>query len=233
MPTRTSSRTEEFVGVMLRNSPNFAGLDEAIIQRLAVAKNIHYLIKGQFVFMDGDKVDSYIIILRGMVRLIKQSPCGRVFTISILQSGETLTDITIFNEVPAFVSAEAIRPTTILCIARDEFLSIVASNPVLASNIMGTVGKRVKSIIERVMYILTDKAERRVCKTILMLSLEYGSMVPFTHQDVADMAGVSRETTSRAIVNLQKLGIIHSYRGSFNVLNMDRLNQLFYDLDTE
>ena len=149
-----------------------------------------------------------------------------------MHPGNTLNDISIFNDAPAFVSAEALKPTTLIAIERDEFLAIVSSNPELICRMMRTVGGRVKSVMERLIYMMTDKAERRVCKVILMLSAEYGTVVPFTHQDIADMAGVSRETASRAIVHLQGAELIVPYRGSITIVNVQKLAQLFDDGDS-
>jgi len=223
--------TDEAVAAVLRQSANFAGLDEAVIQRLTANKKLHHFNKGEFIYMDGDPTNAYLVVFRGMVRLFKQSPCGRIFTMTVMHAGNTLNDISIFNDTPAFVSAEVLKPTTVISIEREEFLSVVSGNPELMCNMMRTVASRVKSIMERLVYMMADKAERRVCKVILMLSAEYGAVVPFTHQDIADMAGVSRETASRAIIHLQSGGLIIPYRGSLKIVSLRKLAHLFDDGD--
>jgi len=68
--------------------------------------------------------------------------------------------------------------------------------------------------------------EQRLARTLLMLSAKLGSTLPFTRQEIADMAGTTTETAIRITSQLKERGIIGSVRGKIIILNETKLKLL-------
>ena len=59
-----------------------------------------------------------------------------------------------------------------------------------------------------------------------MLSAKLGLTLPFTRQDIAEMAGTTTETAIRVLSHLKDRGIIRSARGKVIILNEEKLRLL-------
>ena len=59
-----------------------------------------------------------------------------------------------------------------------------------------------------------------------MLSSKLGLTLPFTRQEVADMAGTTTETTIRVMSQLKNRKIIRSVRGKVIIIDKEKLRLL-------
>ena len=59
-----------------------------------------------------------------------------------------------------------------------------------------------------------------------MLSLKLGLTLPFTRQELANMAGTTIETAIRVMTRLKDRGIIRSVRGKVIILDKEKLRLL-------
>ncbi|MDO9333505.1 MAG: helix-turn-helix domain-containing protein, partial [Dehalococcoidales bacterium] len=65
-----------------------------------------------------------------------------------------------------------------------------------------------------------------LARTLLMLSSKLGPSLPFTRQDIADMAGTTTETAIRFLSNLNARKITRSARGKIMILDELKLKLL-------
>jgi len=79
----------------IRQASIFDGLDEVSIKNLIVMAKPRYYSKGQFIFLEGDFIDHYYVILQGKVVAIKQTLLGKDVIVRILRSGDTIGDVAI------------------------------------------------------------------------------------------------------------------------------------------
>ena len=70
------------------------------------------------------------------------------------------------------------------------------------------------------------RVEQRLARTLLMLSSKLGPTLPFTRQEIADMAGTTTETAIRFMSRLKDGGIIRSVRGKTVILDETKLRLL-------
>jgi len=62
--------------------------------------------------------------------------------------------------------------------------------------------------------------------TLLMLSAKLGPTLPFTRQEIANMAGTTTETAIRVTSQLKERRIIRSVRGKIIILDETKLRLL-------
>jgi len=209
-----------------RQSPIFASLDEDELKKIAGLATSHHFKKGEFIILEGDAPLPFHIIQEGRVKVFKQSSSGKDFTIGAFHHGDTFGEVAVFDGKACSASAQAMDETIVLTIRRDEFLSLVARNPIIAMKIIGIMGERIKSAHNSLRDLAADRVEQRLTKVLLMLSSKYGTTLPFTRQEIADMAGTTTETTIRVMNRLKNSGIIRSTRGKMIIMDKTKLQLL-------
>lgn len=68
--------------------------------------------------------------------------------------------------------------------------------------------------------------EQRLARILLMLASRMGNTLPFTRQELADMAGMTTETAIRLTGGLSERGIIRTSRGQLVILDEAKLRAL-------
>ncbi len=180
----------------------------------------------EFIFWDGDAPDWFYIVAEGKVKVLKYSSSGKEFIIAFFGSGEMFGEVAVFENKPYPASAQATAKTRVLGIKREDFLSFLAHRPEMALRIINVLGGRLRDAQSRLRDLAAERVEQRLARTLLMLSSKFGSTLPFTRQEIADMAGTTTETASRVMSRLKDGGIIRSVRGRTIIVDETKLRLL-------
>ena len=73
--------------------------------------------------------------------------------------------------------------------------------------------------------VAADTANNRLVRTLKSLYEETGHTLHLTHQEVAQMAWTTLETTTRILSKLKKDNIISTKRGKIIILRPDKLSE--------
>ncbi len=106
----------------------------------------------------------------------------------------------------------------------------VTADPKLYGELFCEVGHHLKSNVNSIENISLRNSYSRVAHELLFLCRQFGEptksgtqiTVPLTHQDIADILGITRETVTMAIVKLRDKGIIDNLR-QITVLDINKL----------
>uniref|UniRef100_UPI00314025A2 Crp/Fnr family transcriptional regulator n=1 Tax=uncultured Nitrospira sp. TaxID=157176 RepID=UPI00314025A2 len=169
--------------------------------------------KGQFIFRQGDPADWFHIIKQGNVKCVKSSHEGREVTLKVLMPGDLFC-----CEASALVGeghpgcAQSMGEGSIVKIHRKVMLDVIQRNPGAAVNIINYLSLRLRESQDNAKAFALDRAEQRVASILVNLTQRSGIQeatgirmgVRLTHQDLADMAGLTKETTSRILSRFKK-----------------------------
>jgi CRP-like cAMP-binding protein len=211
---------------ILRHSLIFSSLSQeelAELSRLAIERSFD---AGEYIFWEGDAPDWFYIIAEGRVKVLKHASSGKEFIVAFFGIGEMFGEVAVFENKPYPASSQALIKTKVLGIRKDDLLAFLASRPQVALRIISVLGGRLRDAQNRLMDFAGERVEQRIARILLMLSSRLGSELPFTKQEIADMAGTTTETAIRVISRLKSAGIIHSGRGRMTILNKTRLKLL-------
>lgn len=211
---------------VLKQSFIFSSLNEDELAGLAGLAIERSFVPGEFIFWDGDAPEWFYIIAEGRVKVVKHSSLGKEFIIAFFGSGEMFGEVAVFEDKPYPASAQAVAETKVLGIKREDFLSFLAHRPQVALRIISVLGGRLRDAQSRLKDLAGERVEQRLAQTLLMLSAKLGSTLPFTRQEIADMAGTTTETAIRFMSRLKDGGIIRSTRGKIIILNETKLRLL-------
>jgi len=211
---------------LLKRSFIFSELSEEELAELAGLAARRSFVPGEFVFWEGDAPDSFYIVIEGRVKVLKHSSLGKEFIIAFFGPGEVFGEVAVFQDRPYPASAQAAADTKVLRIRREDFLSFVAQRPQVVLRIISVLGERLRDAQGRLKDLAGERVEQRLAGTLLMLSAKLGATLPFTRQEIADMAGTTTETAIRFISRLKAGGIIRSARGRITILDKTKLRLL-------
>ena len=211
---------------ILKQSLLFSSLNEAELaelSRLAIERSFR---PDEFVFWEGDAPDYFYVVVEGRIKIAKYSSSGKEFIIAFFGPGEMFGEVAVFEVKPYPASAQAVADTRVLVIKKDAFLSFLATRPQVALEIINVLGGRLRDAQSRLKDLAGERVEQRIAMTLLMLSSKLGLTLPFTRQEIANMAGTTTETAIRVTSQLKERGIIRSVRGKIIILDETKLRLL-------
>jgi CRP/FNR family transcriptional regulator len=211
---------------ILGYSPIFSGLNDDVLRALAGLAVERSFKEGEFIFWDGDAPDWFYVIAEGSVKVIKHSSQGREFIIAFFGPGEMFGEVAVFENRPYPASAQATADTEVLGIKGADLLSFLADRPQVALRIINILGGRLRDAQSRLRDLAGERVEQRIASVLVMLSKKLGPTLPFTRQEIADMAGTTTETAIRVMGQFRSRGIIRSVRGRVTILDEQKLRLL-------
>lgn len=211
---------------ILKNSSIFSSLDDNELNELASLATERSFVTDEFIFWDGDTPEWFYVVAEGKVKVLKHSSTGREFIIAFFSPGEMFGEVAVFENKPYPASAEAVAETRVVGIRREDFLSFLADRPQVALRIINVLGGRLRDAQGRLRDLAGERVEQRIAGILLMLSSKIGLTLPFTRQELADMAGTTTETAIRVMSQLRERGIIRSSRGKVIILDKEKLRLL-------
>ncbi len=162
--------------------------------------------RGASIAWGGEEDRHAYLVEKGMVKL-NASPGGsaKETILAILGPGELFGRIPLANEEGGSSRAVAMEETTILRVDAAGMERLLDSMPDLANRIIRMIGRRLRRLEARVSHLLFKDARQRVAFIVLDLMNEWGAPhagggvlldLRITHQDMANLTGLTRETVS-------------------------------------
>lgn len=209
----------------------FADLDDERRQLVLTRMPRRSFRKGDTVFFEGDVGDSLHVVERGTVAVRVSTPLGDVVTLTVLGAGAS------FGE-QALLSDESLRTASVVALERVEtrvlhrrdFEQLCRDEPSverLVGLVMAAQVRRLSTLVLEAMYL---PAERRVVRRIADLADVYdeGRLpidIPLRQEDLATMAGTTRQTTNQVLKQLEEAGVVMLRRGGVEVHRRDELDR--------
>jgi CRP/FNR family transcriptional regulator/CRP/FNR family cyclic AMP-dependent transcriptional regulator len=201
---------------LLRRVPFFSCLhDDGIAQlsSLVIAKTYP---RDNLIVLAEDEGDTLFIIVGGQVKVSIISEDGREVILAILGKGQFFGEMSLLDGKPRSATVIAIQDTELLTLRRTDFLRLIERVPELAVKVLAALTARLRKADRKIESLALMDVSGRVASALLQISEEMGSPSPRgilirnrpTHQELANMAGTTRETVSRVIKRLEHQGYV-------------------------
>ncbi len=167
-------------------------------------------------FQEGDQGEVLYILSSGMVKLYKIDLEGHEKTLAMLKPPEFFGEMALLGEQGRSATALAVRETLVYLLFKDDFQRLLKDYPSVSLNVANTLSQRLSGMIDEAQVLSYKDAQGRVAYVILRLY--WGGLIDFndagnavlrlTHQELASLAGTSRETVTRALKALEEERVI-------------------------
>ena len=197
----------------------FEGLAASAIQELAHLAAVKSYAKGDIIFLPNEPCRHFQIVVRGLVKVSIYAPSGFRLTYLLAGQGEPLNLIGPFTGAIRPISAKALKKSLVLCIGRDDFVSVAFNHPIIFSNTISILGRAIDSANLRILDMVEKRVEQRLARVLYTLHTKFGSTLNFTSSELAELTGTTTESALRALGRFRKIGAIRSGRATIQILD--------------
>lgn len=212
----------------------FKDLTEKEIEEIlsVVPQRIRKFQSGSQVAQSGDRVNSLMIVISGVVKGEMVDYAGRVIKIEDIPAPGALASAFIFGNRNRFpVNVITVTDTEILIIDKSQFLNLMMKNDKILVNFLDMISNRSQFLSEKIKFLNFKTIKGKLAQYILQLSAGKKEPVRFskTQNDLADFFGVARPSIARALSEMEDEGLIQAHGKIIKVLNEKKLTEMTID----
>jgi len=216
-PSRTAS-DEAWPGTrqLYRNGEFFRQNSDAALLDFASISDRFSCPGGTLILREGEKPASVLLLLEGKVKLSLNSIDGQRLIIGFASPGEILGLTSVVSGLLYEITAEAQFPCKISSLPRQSFLDFLLRSPVACQNVTRQLSLDYTRNLEQLRMLgLTSSAAAKLAKLLLDWCAESsrtlrGTQIQcsFTHGEIGELIGASRETISRCMNDFKRRGLV-------------------------
>ncbi|MHC4233515.1 MAG: Crp/Fnr family transcriptional regulator [Planctomycetota bacterium] len=187
--------------------------------------------KNESVYELGQPTNALYLVLRGRARLRDKDRDGRDIAVTFAAEGEAFGLEALAGLPQRTLSASAAEASEFLSIEADALRELLIRDGALTRHLLRHAAEVMTHMEERTKMLAFLDVPSRLAGTILWLADRYGVAgdrgveVPywFTHQEMADLIGSTRETVTTVLAEFKREGLVDSRNHHFMVLDRDAL----------
>jgi CRP/FNR family transcriptional regulator len=179
------------------------------IRRKIIIKRVK---KDEVILYEEDTNKFMYEILDGRIKVVQYTEDGKEIIIAIHNAGDSFGEISLIDGKTTTAAVLALEDAVVAIISKEVFYSVLYSNEKVLDNLLKMLCSRIRENIDNIKILNFSNASQRVKMSLIGLLQEHGEETPegtlldirLTHQDIASMAGLARETVTRVIDLWQK-----------------------------
>jgi len=219
----------------LRNVPIFSDLSDSDLTKIALKMVPREYGKGKMILLEESHGESFFIITSGAVKVTRLSDDGREVILAILGVSDFFGEMSLLDGSGRSANIVANETAIMLTLSRRDFLECLESYPKIAISLLEELAIRLRKSDQQIESLSLSDSEQRIGITLIRLAEELGTIkqgnvfiknLPF-QQDIANMAGTSRETVSRTLKLLEDKSLIMKENRVLTIFNFDSFRTTF------
>jgi CRP/FNR family cyclic AMP-dependent transcriptional regulator len=226
----------ESTAELLRRVPVFATLAPEELERVAQVAVPRHFAAGHIVFREGDESDTCYVVRSGHARAIRQHTDGRAIALATFGPGDIFGELAMFDRERRSATVEAVEDTDALAILGGDMRRLLREHPEIAVKLLAALGRRLRESNERLVRQSFQTVQSRVATVLSRLAeglIADGHppedvLIVSTQAELAQLAGSSRESTSRFLAVLERAGIISQGRGRLVIHDPEALQRYVF-----
>ncbi len=217
----------------LKTCDLFERLSDAEAERLNRRALVRTFKKKAVVYAPAEAGQTVLVLATGRVKIYGLTPEGRETILAFVEQGELFGELAALDGQPRREFAAAVEDCEVLAIPGEDFMALLECRADLALSVTRLVGLRRQRIETRLRSILFLPSRPRLIRVLVELvethgertGTRYAIRFPLSHQDFAGLIGVSRETVTLTLGQLQIEGLIAVERRRVVLLDLERLRR--------
>ena len=173
-----------------------------------------YVKKGQRIFTEGNPANGLYALYEGKVKIHQQLKSGQEQIVELLKPSDVFGYKALLCEENYSFSATAIEDSLVCLIAKDAFNTIIERSHSFKKDVIFKLADQV-SLVQKKLEMNAKTARERVLDALVNLVFVYGIEeetqalnVTFNRKDLANLAGLTLETTVRTLSALKNESIL-------------------------
>jgi CRP/FNR family transcriptional regulator, cyclic AMP receptor protein len=190
--------------------------------------------RGAKLFNEGDQARNVFIICFGQVKISSTSRDGKTMILKIAGPGDVMGLSAVLANVPHEVTAEAIEPCQVKTMRKQEFVDFLGRHGIASMHAAQSLSGEYMTVFQDAKRLaLSGSAAGRLARLLLDWGRAGSSskgnsrfMMALTHEEIANMAGTSRETVTRLLNQFRRDQWIQVRGAGVTITKPDQLERL-------
>ena len=187
--------------------------------------------QGETLVQAGEPARRVGVVLSGQIEAYRPAPGGARIPITHMGAGGVFGDVLGGSSLSSPVSVCAAQSCEVLLIPYERLLLSDGSpaHQQTLRNLVRTISDKYFSLSRRIDLLVLKSLRAKVCAYLLSEAERAGSLtfsIPFSRIQLADYLNCDRSALSRELSQMQRDGLLDTYKSSFKLLEPEVLKQM-------
>ena len=186
------------------------------------------------VFVEGQSARGVYVVCQGRAKLTTTSRDGKTLILRIAQAGEILGLHSVISGIAHELTVETLQPCQLAFIAREDFVKFLKCHADACLHVARHLSRDCQSAYDSIRSIgLSHSALEKLSRLLLHWAdegrINEGTIrvkLALTHEEVAQIIGISRETVTRMLGDLRKRKVCELKGATLSIWNKAALENL-------
>lgn len=219
----------------------FADAKGATDPEVREARTTNVYRRRQTVFYEGSAPHGVFVVCAGRVKIYKSDGRGHQLTVRIAGPGAILGHEDLLAGTAYSVTAESLEDSTLAYVDEAKFRAAVLKSPALSARMFVQLAGEIRAAEDKARDLATKTSRERLAAELLTVRNTARPVakpsaaakpaapavrLPYTRQDLADLAGLAQETAIRLLTELESQKVIVLQGRDLTVVNPGALEKL-------
>lgn len=189
--------------------------------------------RGELILRAGEEPEGVYYLKKGNVKLYLVSESGLELNLNIFKPGSYFPMMWAIGKMENEYNYEAMGEVVVQLAPEGKVAELLRSDAEVLYELSERIIIGLGGLVKRMEQILLGSARARVAGSVAMLAKRFGEergrkikvMLSVSHQDIAALAGLTRETTSVEMMKLKREGLIDYERKRVAVRDFEKLKK--------
>jgi CRP/FNR family transcriptional regulator len=200
-------------------------LDRVNCNKVSIAYN-----PGEIIFKQGTPCHHFVCVTSGLVKLYIEHKGSDNLIVGFTRPVNYIFEPGVFVDTRHHFTAVACEPVTACLVDSGIMKELIRENPTFAGEFISHISVQAIELFTKISSFTRKHVYGRIADVILSLSEDIYQANPFTmtlsRQDIADMAGMTKESAIRVLKRFKDEGIITLEGNILEILDIEKLKNV-------
>lgn len=198
----------------LRKIEAFKRLKPDEIEMLAEERYCSYHNKGAILYREGNRINGFYCIHKGIVKLFKTGINGKEQIIKFAKQGDIIGYRSIVSHENACTTARIIQESYVSFISSHSLMTLVKANYIFSLALMQLACKELDEANNTIIKIAQKTVKERLAEVLILLKRDFeldnkqNLQISLTREELANMVGTATESVIRLLADFKANGYI-------------------------
>ena len=196
---------------IVRAAPIFSGLPQPTFEMLLTGATVRVVSRGELLFVQGDPVNYFFVVLDGWVKIYRIAPSGGETVVAVFTRGQSFAEAAAFvgGRFPA--SGEAVTEGRLLCVHSGNLLRLIRENAEIGLAMLASTSMHLHMLVQQIEQLKAHTGAQRVAEFLSSQCMDQTGTcrlnLPYDKTLIAGRLGLQPESLSRAFAKLKQIGV--------------------------
>jgi len=183
--------------------------------------------RGRVFYTPGETGEVLFVLKKGRVNIYRLSLDGHKLVTGTVEAGTIFGEMALIGQGMGGSFAEAAEDCTFCLMGQADLERLITHSPKVALRLIEVLAARLETAQEQLETLAFRAVPARLASALLRLrGADTDEFVGVTHQELADLIGVHRETVTRVLNDFGSRGLIELHRSRIRLRSADGLRAL-------